>query len=296
MIAESRAVAGWISKRYSAPIRLLPLQDLMKEFEAKKLVCAMRCLLANSQMFVDAHAGGIVPPVSRAVMAEVEKQAFALLECCKSASLPMSVLAMTRLQTLFGGKLSDALVAKSVVDAVQRSLIIVEDELSLRMYFSLEPEEAESYKNPWKGWEGIVARFGDTTRDIEEMNKCFALGRFTAAMFHALHVAEWGAIALGDYIGVTDPKRGWGATEKKLAEILKGGHPKLPLSLAGKFAFLEQMGREIDSMVLAWRHKVDHAANHLAIVPNAEFTPDIAEHIIGGVRVFMTRLVDGIPV
>jgi hypothetical protein len=58
---------------------------------------------------------------------------------------------------------------------------------------------------------------------------------------------------------------------------------------------LEQMNREIESMVLAWRNKVDHAANHLAIVPNTDFTPDIAEHIIGAVRVFMLRLLEGIP-
>jgi hypothetical protein len=114
-------------------------------------------------------------------------------------------------------------------------------------------------------------------------------------MFHALHVAEWGAIALGDYIGVIDPKKGWSPTERRLRELLKAGHSNLPSTLTGKFDFLEQMGREIDSMVLAWRHKVDHAANHLAIVPDTDFTPDIARHIIGCVKVFMTRLAHGIP-
>jgi hypothetical protein len=48
-------------------------------------------------------------------------------------------------------------------------------------------------------------------------------------------------------------------------------------------------------MVLAWRHKVDHAANHLAIIPNTDFTPDVAEHIMGAVRIFMLRISEGIP-
>ena len=48
-------------------------------------------------------------------------------------------------------------------------------------------------------------------------------------------------------------------------------------------------------MAIAWRHKVDHAANHLAIVPNTEFTEDIAEHIMGAVRIFMLRLTEGMP-
>jgi len=66
----------------------------------------------------------------------------------------------------------------------------------------------------------------------------------------------------------------------------------IPAELETKRNFIEQMNREIDSLVLAWRHKVDHAANHLAIIRNAEFTPDVAKHIIGAVCVFMLRLVD----
>jgi hypothetical protein len=149
---------------------------------------------------------------------------------------------------------------------------------------------AELYNKPFGLWEAVIDQFGDITRDVEEMNKCFALGRYTASMFHALHVAEWGAIKLGDYIGVSDPKKGWAATQRKLKELVESGHSRLPQNLTGKFDFLEQMNREIQTMVLAWRHKVDHAANHLAIVPATEFTPDVAQHVIGAVRVFMYRL------
>lgn len=169
------------------------------------------------------------------------------------------------------------------------------DEMREGHYYSLAPSEAYRFDHWERGWEKIIGRFCEIARDVEEMNKCFALGRYTASMFHALHVAEWGAIDLGNYIGVTDPKKGWGATERKLKELIKGGYPNLPTSIAVEFEFLEQMSREIDSMVLAWRHKVDHAANHLAIIPNTDFTPDIAEHIIGAVRIFMQRLFEGIP-
>lgn len=90
-----------------------------------------------------------------------------------------------------------------------------EDDVKSELFFHLSLEEASLYGNPWDKWEGIVKRFEETTRDIEEMNKCFAFGRYTASMFHALHVAEWGSIKLGDYIGVTDPKKGVGAYRKK---------------------------------------------------------------------------------
>jgi len=170
------------------------------------------------------------------------------------------------------------------------------DELSYRFFLSLTPAEAKRYEQWREDWETVLQRFPDATRDVEEMSKCFALGRFTASMFHALHIAEWGAIELGEFIGVSDPKKGWGPTERKMRELIKGSHSLLPASLSGRFEFLEQMHREIDSMVLAWRHKVDHAANHLAILPNTDFTPDVAEHIIGAVRIFMIRLMEGMPI
>jgi len=110
-----------------------------------------------------------------------------------------------------------------------------------------------------------------------------------------LQVAELGAIELGDYIGVTDPKKGWGPTERKLRDLVKTGHTALPAALSGKFGFLEQMHREIESLTLAWRHKIDHAENRLVIIPNTDFTPDISEHIIGAMRIFMLRLMEGMP-
>jgi hypothetical protein len=171
----------------------------------------------------------------------------------------------------------------------------LENELSLQLFLKMDNKQRVLYESPLKDWELIVNRFGAVMRDAEEMNRCLALCRYSAAMFHALHVAELGAVALGNYIGVTDAKKGWGPTERKLRELIKGGHLNLPPKLKRKYEFLEQMNREIDSMVLAWRHKVDHAANHLAIVPNTDFAPDVAQHIISSVRMFMLRLMEGLP-
>lgn len=164
----------------------------MKEFEAQKLVNSIRCVLGDAHLVQDLGAYS----TRKGVIGETKKQAIALLECCKEADLKMSALAVNRLLGLLNGGLSENLVAESLVDTVWRTIITVEEELSLRMYFSLEPGEAKRYAKPWDGWEAIVERFKDTVKDIEEMNKCFAFGRYTASMFHAMHVAEWGAIEL----------------------------------------------------------------------------------------------------
>lgn len=215
-----------------------------------------------------------------------------LVAYLKDLGLKASAASMERVLEILRQSHSTQRILKETMHELQGRL---EDELKGQVYFSLTPAEAARFENWESGWEQIFARFPAAIRDVEEMNKCFAVSRYSAAMFHALHVAEWGAIYLGDHIGVTDPKKGWGPTERKLRELVKGGHSNLPANLSGEFEFLEQMNREIDSMVLAWRHKVDHAANYLAVVPNADFTPDIAEHVIGAVRIFMQRLVDGIP-
>jgi hypothetical protein len=172
---------------------------------------------------------------------------------------------------------------------------ILARELSQQLFIRINAGRRTFYDDPFGNWASVISRFGSVIRDVEEMNKCFALSRYTAAMFHAMQIAEAGAIELGDYIAVTDPKRGWDATRRKLDELVRQGHLQLPAPLTGKFEFLEQMHREIDTMVLAWRNKIDHAANRLAIIPNTDFTPDIAEHIMGAVRVFMLRLAEGLP-
>lgn len=164
------------------------------------------------------------------------------------------------------------------------------DELSLKLFLQIQHNRKTYFEEPLKGWQDVIAKFPDCIRDVEEMNICFALSRYSASMFHALHVAEWGAIVLGDKIGVTDPKKGWKPTVRRLEALVAGGHGKLPSTFHISFAFIEQMHREIHTMELAWRNKVDHAANYLAILPSADFTPDIAEHILKSVQVFMKRL------
>ena len=105
-------------------------------------------------------------------------------------------------------------------------------------------------------------------------------------------IAEAGLIELGKHIGVTDGKLGWNATSKKLEAIVKAGHGGY--SLAIPFNGLEQINQCVQSMKMAWRNKVSHEANRLAImVP--EFSEPIAKEVIYATRSFMSRLTIAIP-
>ena len=61
----------------------------------------------------------------------------------------------------------------------------LDDELSTLLFFRLPAERAHYFDNYREGWEEVIARFPETISDIEEMSKCFALSRYTAAVFHS---------------------------------------------------------------------------------------------------------------
>jgi hypothetical protein len=167
----------------------------------------------------------------------------------------------------------------------------IDRELRTRIFFTVPYGRREAFDEPRKGWEAIIGKFRDAADDVEEMNKCFALSRYTAAVFHSLLVVEHGLVALGKYIGVTDPKPGWDATSKKLKAIVQGGRTSLPAGL--DFNFLDQTNSRVESMKMAWRNRVNHAGGRL-FVEKSGFTDFASEEVILACRSFMRHLAEGL--
>jgi len=168
-----------------------------------------------------------------------------------------------------------------------------EDELKEVPFFQLSPEELEIYRNPSKSWERVVERFHDTRIDVEECSKCFAFGRYAAALFHVLLVAEYGVIALAKLLGVAGDKPGWGALDRLDKISAKPYKERTPLE--------QKYSKVLDSMMPfalsiknQWRHKINHMENRL-IWLNTDFSPEMAKDIIGAVRGFMDKLVTELP-
>lgn len=131
--------------------------------------------------------------------------------------------------------------------------------------------------------------FPDIAYDVEEMNKCRAFGRDSASVFHVLLVVEHGLIDLGRFLRATDPKQGWDATCKTLAKILSDGRKVAPRHVHRHWDFLELVNKDMQSMKMAWRNKVSHAANHLFLM-TSDFRPEVAEKIITACHGFMLLL------
>lgn len=165
----------------------------------------------------------------------------------------------------------------------------LESELKRRTCFVLPRASEMLYSSPLAGWEAIVEVFPDISDDLDEMSKCKAFGRHSASVFHVLLIVEHGLIGLGKFLRVTDPKQGWDATCRALAKILADGRKVAPRHIQRNWDFLELVNKDMQSMKMAWRNKVSHAANKL-VVETSDFKPQVAEKIITACHGFMLLL------
>jgi hypothetical protein len=168
----------------------------------------------------------------------------------------------------------------------------IERELSCRFFVGIPEDRKSAYCESLKGWEDIIEKFPSATEDVEEMNKCLALCRYSAAVFHSLLIVEHGLVALGQMLGVTDPKEGWDASCRKLETVVKAG--RATNSTGINFEFLEQLNGCVQAMKFAWRNKVNHATGKPLVMAGG-FAPYVAEEIISTTRGFMRRLAEELP-
>lgn len=209
---------------------------------------------------------------------------------CQEMGLDVSVKQIDRINEIWNLYHDKTLLPPLCEELLRR----IADELRTRVLFCLRPGVQEFFTDPRREWIECMNRWPQTIDNVEEMGKCFALSRYPAAVFHSLLIVEIGIIELGTFIGVTDPKRGWDATTKKLKALIDGGHKNLPANLSGQFTFLEQVNACVEAMKHAWRNKVSHIEGKLVVLsPN--FTPDTAEEIMIASRGFMRRLATEMP-
>ena len=168
-------------------------------------------------------------------------------------------------------------------------ILSIENELKRRVCFILPRSSQVLYENPCEKWESILAIFPDARGDIEEMNRCMAFNCYPAAVFHVLLAIEYGIVSLGKFVGVADPKPGWDATCKAVERILDAGRGAATPEILKHFAFLELVNKDMQSMKMAWRNKISHAANHLFVM-TSDFKPEVAEKIITACHGFMLLL------
>lgn len=169
----------------------------------------------------------------------------------------------------------------------------LEDELRAECFMHLSPSEAMAYNLPLKDWDQVITRFPKVRHDIEESSKCVAFGRYAAAVFHALLVAEYGIVELCRVLLPGEKKPGWNALERLERITLKKPQDRTPLETK-HLDLLRSTAPLAHAIKDSWRHKITHVDNKLQW-DDTDFGPEVTDEIIKATRGFMRRLASDLP-
>ncbi len=277
------------------PNRLVSLWDMVTLYGYR--LSSMASLLTSfehisSRSFERLPGGGY--GADELVLAEVFlKSIRSLLPAMEELGLSFSLMYAKRVMTTWEtGGLEDVLHHNMITVLHER----FHDELRTTLFLYVPKEQAARYLASTKGWEEVLDRFPSSTMDVEEMNKCYALCRFSASVFHSVNAIECGLVELGKFLGVSDPKSGWTAISGRLDTLVtKTKFADLEAGFQKCFPFLEQLNGTVASLKNAWRNKISHAQGRLTVM-TAEFSPEVADEIIVATRSFMRRLATEMPV
>ncbi len=168
-------------------------------------------------------------------------------------------------------------------------------EMKRTLFLYISQPDAERFLSPRKGWGAVCHRWRDSSDNIEESAKSFACGRYAASVFHILLVAEVGIIAVGELIGLKDPKPGWSGVIGQIRRIVQDKkYNELTPSQQEHYPLLQQLLPLMLAMQEAWRNKITHSAHRLTL-SSSVLSRDVADDIISTTRAFMKRLVSDLP-
>jgi hypothetical protein len=161
-------------------------------------------------------------------------------------------------------------------------------ELHRYTFLQIPTEDAKYYLNPEKEFPETLVSFPSATRDVEEACKCYALGRYTACVFHAMAILQVGLHTLAGDVGISlkfsIELAEWGDILRAIKERIKP-YASLPRGDALREKYDQLYAGCADQFVFfkdAWRNHVAHNRE----VYDREKAHSALEHV----RVFMESL------
>lgn len=170
---------------------------------------------------------------------------------------------------------------KSINDGLQ-------DGLKAQLVYRYPNDKAKIVLN-WKNdWENVLSRLPECGGDVFASVDLWALGHYTASVFHMMRVLEYGLGALAREVGVKYDNQVWynvineieAAIKSERNSILKGNDRKNRLN------FLSEAAKEFVYFKDGWRNYVSHN--------KAIYDEPQARRVLEHVRHFMNILTDKI--
>jgi hypothetical protein len=162
------------------------------------------------------------------------------------------------------------------------------DSISKRTFLQLSSTEADYYRGPQLFGVNVETRLPGVADDIAEAGKCYATGRYTAAVFHLMRVMERGVLELAKKLAAMPPgpkpltDEPWGVILNAINSAING----LPSASEQDKAFKNDMQEEatyLKNVKDVWRNQTMH--------PKSVYTREEAEQVFTTVRQYMQRLV-----
>jgi hypothetical protein len=218
---------------------------------------------------------------------------FAVLYGLFQTGLPVSCETVQDLKhTVTDTSMVPNLAAATIAHDLEELQKTINREMRKVVFLYVGTKESERYSQPLVGWESVIARWPQVKMNISEASLCFSLDRFGGAVFHALLVAEFGAIQLCRLLDVCGDRPGW-ACVTKLEAIIDKAYPVRTALEQQHSELLRDMVPKTVSL-RNQRHQITHIDNANDWIVQ-EIGPKTADEVIFATRAFMRELAKRLP-
>jgi hypothetical protein len=173
-----------------------------------------------------------------------------------------------------------------LLKSIEELDVRIVDEMEDRLFFYVPPTRAERYNKINSFGEPVSKNFVSAAFDIKESGNCYATGRFTACVFHAMRALEVALLAFSSVFSIQTDRANWQNVieqiENKIREL--GKAPKSHIEKE-KFEFYSQAASSFMFFKDAWRNYTAHS--------RGKYTEEEADAIYRNVSSFMKRLAEG---
>jgi len=262
--------------------RVVTLWWLMRKFEPDVLMNKMRDFTNSADIGL---IMGKTVESRPAVLSLLFKKSSELVAVCEAAGLRTSAKAVARIQELIHFQQSGAVFDCSALQrASQIMATTIEDELSTHEFFMMDSSEAKAWGRKNLYGDVVSDAFPSTDCELEEETKCYAVGRFTAAVFHLMRVADIGLCAFARSIHADPANKSWETVLKRMQDKLDENSAAKPPDWKSTEQYYSDLMAHFRSIKNAWRNYTMHGSER--------YSKDKAEEVFVNVRALMRGLAE----
>jgi hypothetical protein len=132
--------------------------------------------------------------------------------------------------------------------------------LKFQLVYQYPAEEAATLKRWQADWEDALKVFPAASSDIFAATDLWALGHYTASVFHSMRVLECGIGAMADELAVDATTQNWQNVIEQIESAVRQEQRTLPKGSARqeRLQFLSEAAKELMYFKDGWRNYVSH--------------------------------------